>query len=205
MPDFSFEKIYWHKKKIVAGCDEAGRGPLAGPVFAASIVFHQNATIPDNLNDSKKLSHKEREKIFEEITESEIDYNITAKDNNFIDKYNILQASIIAINEASDGLKIKPNHLLVDGNKFHSKFSFTTIVKGDTISNSIAAASILAKVARDRFMLELDSEFPEYGFASHKGYPTKKHFEALDKYGPSKYHRISFLKKYFARQLAIFS
>lgn len=204
MPSFEHESRFWEKGLIIAGCDEAGRGPLAGPVFAAAVSFKPDSIIPKGLDDSKKLSPQKREEIFLKLLEMDIDFAIVSKSNDFIDENNILQSSIIAMNEAAQNLKKIPSHLLIDGNKFNSKINFTTIVKGDSISYSIAAASILAKESRDLFMKKIDLEFPEYGFAQHKGYPTKKHFEAIARYGVTKFHRKTFLKKFFHKQMEIF-
>lgn len=182
---------------IVCGIDEAGRGPLAGPVCAAAVILPEGCII-DGVNDSKKLTEKKREQLFDVIKETALAYSIATADEKEIDEINILQATYLAMNRAFHGLSIKPDMALVDGNRDPNLGIPTrTIVKGDANSMSIAAASILAKVTRDRFMLEMDKKYPEYQFAKHKGYGTKLHYEMLDKYGASKIHRMSFLRKYY--------
>lgn len=205
MPDFSFELQSLKNNKIVAGCDEAGRGCLAGPVSGAAVVFKDHNNIPDGINDSKKLSTKKREQIYQDLLEADLIWNHHFVDNHLIDEINILEASYLCINKAAEGLAKTPNHLLVDGNRFKSKLSFTTIIKGDSISLSIAAASIIAKVRRDKFMVEVaDTKYPQYGFAKHKGYATKQHFEAIRKHGHCELHRLSFLRKFYNTQFKIF-
>ncbi|MBQ1440412.1 MAG: ribonuclease HII [Clostridia bacterium] len=181
---------------IVCGVDEAGRGPLAGPVFAAAVVLHRGQII-DGANDSKKLSEKKREALFDIIISQAADYSIACVDEKTIDTINILQATYLAMFKAVSGLEVKPDICLIDGNRKPPQIEIPcrTIVKGDSLSMSIACASILAKVSRDRFMLELDRQYPEYNFARHKGYGTKLHIELLRKYGASPVHRRSFLKK----------
>ena len=180
---------------VICGCDEAGRGPLAGPVFAAAVILPENIDIP-KLNDSKKLTEKQRDKLFDLIKESALDYCIAQASVEEIEEINILNASMLAMKRAVDGLNTKPDFALIDGNIARGfDIPATPIIKGDALSPSIAAASILAKVARDRYCLEMDKAHPEYGFAKHKGYGTKDHREALLKYGPSPMHRKSFLKK----------
>ena len=182
---------------VVCGIDEAGRGPLAGPVCAAAVILPDGCII-DGVNDSKKLTEKKREQLFEVIKETAVAYSIATADEKEIDEINILQATYLAMNRAFNGLKIKPDMALVDGNRDPNLGIPTrTIVKGDAASMSIAAASILAKVTRDRFMLEMDKKYPEYQFAKHKGYGTNLHYEMLDKYGASEIHRMSFLRKYY--------
>ncbi len=180
---------------LVAGVDEAGRGPLAGPVYAAAVILPENPIL-QGLNDSKKLTEKKRDLLFEQILEV-ADYCIACADHKEIDQINILQASLLAMRRAIAGLKQVPSLLLVDGNKDPgAEILARTVVKGDGTSAAIAAASILAKVARDRHLLELDKLYPQYQFAKHKGYPTKLHYELLDTYGPSPIHRESFLRKW---------
>lgn len=188
-------KIKSQGYSVICGCDEAGRGPLAGPVFAAAVILPENIDIP-KLNDSKKLTEKQRDKLFDLIKESALDYCIAQASVEEIEEINILNASMLAMKRAVDGLKTKPDFALIDGNIARGfDIPATPIIKGDALSPSIAAASILAKVARDRYCLEMDKAHPEYGFAKHKGYGTKDHREALLKYGPSPMHRKSFLKK----------
>ncbi len=179
---------------VICGVDEAGRGPLAGPVFAAAVI------LPDGLediglNDSKKLSEKKREQLFDLIKEKAISYCVASADENEIDELNILNATYLAMQRAVQGLAVKPDLALIDGNrKPNTGVEEVTIVKGDAKSISIAAASILAKVSRDRYMLELDKQYPEYDFKQHKGYPTKLHYEKIKEHGISPVHRLSFLK-----------
>ena len=183
--------------KIVCGIDEAGRGPLAGPVCAAAVILPEGCII-EGVNDSKKLTEKKREQLFDVIKSTALAYSIATADEKEIDEINILQATYLAMKRAFDGLSIKPDVALVDGNRDPGLGVPTrTIIKGDANSMSIAAASILAKVTRDRFMLEMDEKYPEYQFAKHKGYGTKIHYEMLDKYGASEIHRMTFLRKYY--------
>lgn len=184
--------------KIICGIDEAGRGPLAGPVHAAAVILPLGLEI-EGLNDSKKLSEKKREQLFDVICEKAIDYSIGVATEKEIDEINILNATFLAMHRAVEGLKIKPDYALIDGNQY-PKIPFVTeetVVKGDAKSMSIAAASILAKVSRDRFMLEKTKEYPQYQFEKHKGYGTKLHYEMLAEYGPSPIHRMSILKKLY--------
>lgn len=183
---------------VICGIDEAGRGPLAGDVYAAAVVLDPLSPIIEGINDSKKLSEKKRELLFEEICENAKAYCIAKASIEEIEKLNILGAAMLAMKRAQEGLKIVPDHALVDGNrKPQLSIPAQTVVKGDANSASIAAASILAKVARDREMRELDKLYPEYGFAKHKGYGTKAHYEAIIAHGPSPVHRMSFLKKLY--------
>ena len=178
----------------VCGVDEAGRGPLAGPVVAAACILPIGCEII-GLNDSKKLSEKKREQLFDEIKEKAIAYSIASASNEEIDKVNILNATMIAMARAIDGLPKKADFAIVDGNCVRNfPVPAMTIVKGDAKSPSIAAASILAKVTRDRYCLEMDEMYPEYNFKKHKGYPTKEHRELVEKYGPCPLHRKTFLK-----------
>lgn len=180
----------------ICGVDEAGRGPLAGPVFAAAVILHPGQII-EGANDSKKLSEKKREELFDKICEQAAAYCIVSVDEAFIDEINILQATYRAMSEAVEGLPITPDICLIDGNRKPPQIEIPcqTIVKGDGLSASIACASILAKVSRDRFMLELDRQYPQYNFAKHKGYGTQLHIDMLRQYGASPVHRKTFLKK----------
>lgn len=189
------KKAYSNGYSLVAGVDEAGRGPLAGPVFAACVILPKDCII-DGINDSKKLSEKKRELLFDEICQKAIIYSIASVDEKKIDEVNILNATHIAMNKAVEGMKIPPDYVLIDGNSIKNmKTPHETIVKGDQKSISIAAASILAKVSRDRYILKLSEKYPQYGFEKHKGYGTKLHTDAILKYGPSPIHRKTFLKK----------
>ncbi len=181
---------------LICGVDEAGRGPLAGPVFAAAVILPFELNI-DGLNDSKKLSAAKRESLFEIITRSAVAYSIASASENEIDELNILNATFLAMSRAISGLSPKADFALIDGNMVRSiDIPAKSIVKGDGLSASIAAASILAKVSRDRYMTELSRSFPDYMFEKHKGYPTKQHYECIEKHGVSRVHRRSFLKKY---------
>ncbi len=178
---------------VIAGTDEAGRGPLAGPVCAAACIL-PSGWMPSGLNDSKKVSEKKREILFEEIIQHAVDYAVAYATPEEIDTLNILNASQLAMRRAVSAMKHTPDLVLVDGNIAREfPVQTVTIVGGDGKSPSIAAASILAKVSRDRLCLELDAQYPEYGFARHKGYPTKEHMEAVRRLGPSPCHRKSFL------------
>lgn len=183
---------------LVCGVDEAGRGPLAGPVCAAAVILPRDLEI-EGLNDSKKLSDKRRRALYEVITEQAISYGIAMVDEKVIDEINILQATFLAMRQAVKQLSEKPALALVDGNREpdFGDIPIKTIIKGDSLSANIAAASILAKVTRDRFMEEQDAIYPQYGFSVHKGYGTKAHYEALRTYGPCPIHRRSFLKKFY--------
>lgn len=182
---------------LICGIDEAGRGPLAGPVCAAAVILPENCII-DGLDDSKKLTEKKREALFDVITEKAIAYGIATASEKEIDEINILQATFLAMRRALNCLDSQPDFALVDGNRDPGlPIPTLTVVKGDSLSASIAAASILAKVTRDRLMLEADKTYPAYNFAKHKGYGTKVHYEALEKYGPCEIHRMSFLKKFY--------
>ncbi len=185
-------KYYENGCKYIAGVDEAGRGPLAGPVFAAAVIFEKGVYIPE-INDSKKLTEKKREELFDVIIDKALAYSIVSVDEKEIDRINILNATLKCFNMAVSSLSIKPDIALIDGNRCgEMSVPYETIVKGDAKSMSIAAASILAKVSRDRYIMELDSVYPEYNFKKHKGYGTKEHLEAIQKYGPCPIHRLSF-------------
>lgn len=196
MIDFSHEEAL-HREgfAIVCGVDEAGRGPLAGPVFAGACILPKGFYL-EGLNDSKKLSEKKREQLFASLVQSEAVRAIGTASVEEIDSLNILNATFLAMRRAVEGLSVKPDCLLVDGNRApHTGLAAErTLVKGDSLSYSIAAASILAKVSRDRYMQELDEQYPQYEFARHKGYGTRLHYEKLKQYGISPVHRRSFLK-----------
>ena len=184
----------------ICGVDEAGRGPLAGPVIAAAVILPREIVL-DGVDDSKKLSAKQREALFMQICKEAVSYGIGFADEAEIDTHNILNATYIAMNRAIEHLQMAPDMCLIDGNRATGiMYPNTTIVGGDGKSISIAAASILAKVYRDRFMEKLDAEYPQYGFAKHKGYPTKAHYAALNAHGISAVHRKSFLKKWEAER-----
>lgn len=177
---------------LIAGVDEAGRGPLAGPVCVASVILPDGVYL-EKINDSKKLTDKVKDKLYDEIKDIAIAYNIVLISNEEIDRLNILYATFKGMCDAVDGLDVKPDYVLIDGNKISGmELPHQCVVKGDSKSISIAAASILAKVTRDRYMMELHQKYPEYNFQKHKGYPTKEHYEALKKYGASDVHRKSF-------------
>lgn len=188
----------------IAGVDEAGRGPLVGSVVAAAVILDPNNPI-EGLNDSKKLSEKKREKLFIEIQEKALAWAIAEASAAEIDEHNILQASLLAMRRAVEALNIQPEHVLVDGNKIPQGLAMScdAVVGGDALHPEISAASILAKVTRDRQMVEMDQKYPQFGFAKHKGYPTKAHFEAIALHGVIDEHRRSFgpVKKVLAALL----
>lgn len=197
MPDFLIEKEVGSKGfKYVCGVDEAGRGPLAGPVCAAAVILPIDTEIK-GLNDSKKLSEKKREELFPVIKEKAIGYSIAFASVEEIEEHNILNATYLAMNRAIEGLGIPADFALIDGNRVPTgiKVPCQTVVKGDSKSMSVAAASVLAKVTRDRLMLEIDKAYPQYNFKKHKGYGTKEHTDLILQYGVSPVHRPSFLKK----------
>lgn len=196
MPDFEYEKkANAQGYTLVCGVDEAGRGPLAGPVCAAAVILPLDCEI-SGLNDSKKLSEKKREALYDVILEKAVSYSIAFGTLEEIEEHNILNATYLAMNRAIEGLKIRPDYALIDGNRVPTAITVPceTIVKGDSHSCSIAAASILAKVTRDRLLLEYDEKYPEYGFAAHKGYGTAAHYSAIKEHGITPVHRRSFLK-----------
>lgn len=194
---WEIEDSYFNKGiQIICGVDEAGRGPLAGPVCAAAVILPPHAQIP-GLNDSKKLSDKRRRELFPLIKEAAVAYGIGIATHEEIDEINILQATYLAMERAIQALSVKPELALIDGNRARDfGIPVETVIKGDSLCASIAAASILAKVTRDDMMLELANTYPQYGFEIHKGYGTKAHYAALDEHGISPIHRMSFLKKY---------
>jgi len=186
--------------EVICGVDEAGRGPLAGPVCAAAVILPKNLEIP-GLNDSKKLSDKRRRELFPVIKEQAIAYAIAFVDHAKIDEVNILQATYLAMEQAIKDLSVKPELALVDGNRAKDfGVPVQTVVHGDSLSASIAAASILAKVSRDDYMLEMAQQYPQYGFEVHKGYGTKAHYAALAESGPCPIHRMTFLTKLYGEK-----
>ncbi len=186
-------KLYEKGIFNIAGVDEAGRGPLAGPVCAAAVILPKDVVI-DGINDSKKLSEKKRNQLFDVIRETAISYSIEFVFPDVIDEINIRQATSLAMHNAVSALDVSPDFVIIDGNdNIPFDIPYQYVVKGDAKSQTIAAASILAKVSRDRFMEELDKEYPEYGFSKHKGYGTKAHMEAIQKFGVTSVHRKSFM------------
>ena len=193
-----FEKQYLKTgRKYIAGVDEVGRGPLAGPVVVASVIMPLgDEDIIQGVNDSKKVSEKNREILYVKILEKAIAYRIEWADEKIIDDINILEATKRCMQRAIDGLNVAPDAVLIDAVKLECKYPVTPIIKGDAKSYSIACASILAKVTRDRYMIEMDGKYPEYGFASNKGYGSAKHIDALKSVGPCPLHRKSFIKNF---------
>ena len=195
-PLFEYDEAVRNEFGIFCGVDEAGRGPLAGDVYAAAVILPENVII-DGINDSKKLSEKKREKLFDEIREKAVSYCIATASVEEIERINILQAAMLAMKRAVSGLSVTPSAAMIDGNKCPDiqNMAVKSVVKGDAVCASIAAASILAKVARDRYMKEMALKYPEYCFEKHKGYGTKLHYQMIEKYGICEIHRPSFLKK----------
>ena len=192
--------LYAEGYKMICGVDEAGRGPLAGPVCAAAVILPKGLELP-GLNDSKKLTDKKRRELFPVIKEQAIAYGIGLASHEEIDEINILQATYLAMERAIAQLEGKADFALIDGNRAKDfGLPVRTVVKGDSLSASIAAASVLAKVTRDDIMLEMAKEYPEYGFEVHKGYGTKAHYEALRAHGHSAIHRLTFLKKFYGEK-----
>lgn len=193
----NYEKNF-QNYKLIAGIDEAGRGPLAGPVCCACVIMPLNEEdVIDGINDSKKLTEKKREKLFEEIIKKAIDYKICFIDEKTIDEINILNATKKGMEMCILGLKIKPEIILIDAVKnLNADIKTVSIIHGDALSYNIACASILAKVSRDRFMKEIDKKYPQFNFAKHKGYGTKEHIENLKKFGKCDIHRESFIKHF---------
>lgn len=194
------DRFYAEGVKIICGVDEAGRGPLAGPVCAAAVILPEHLEIP-GLTDSKKLTDKKRRELFPMIKEQAVAYGIGLASEAEIDEINILQATFLAMQRALDQLTVKPDLALIDGNR-EKDFGVPvkTVVKGDSLSMNIAAASILAKVTRDDLMVQLAEQYPEYGFEIHKGYGTKAHYAALTEHGASPIHRKTFLKKFYGEK-----
>ena len=186
-----------YKGKRIAGIDEAGRGPLAGPVVCACVIMPLDEDkLIDGINDSKKLAEKKREELYDKIIERAIAYSIVEVDERTIDRINILNATKLGMKRALDGLKVKPDIVLIDAVKLDTDLPQDNIIKGDAKSYNIASASILAKVYRDRLMDELSEKYPQYNFAKHKGYGTKEHIENLKKYGKCELHRETFIKNF---------
>ena len=194
------DSFYTQGYKVICGVDEAGRGPLAGPVCAAAVILPEHLEIP-GLTDSKKLTDKKRRALFPVIQEQAIAFGIGFASEQEIDEVNILQATFLAMRRAMEQLKVRPDLALIDGNR-ETDFGLPvhTVIKGDSLSLNIAAASVLAKVSRDDVMLRLAETYPAYGFDIHKGYGTRAHYEALEKFGPCPIHRKSFLKKFYGRE-----
>ncbi len=192
---FEYDSAVRNDHPVICGVDEAGRGPLAGDVYAAAVILPEGLTI-NYLNDSKKISEKRREMLYDEIIEKAQAYCIATASVEEIDRLNILQATMLAMKRAVEGLGVVPDMALIDGNRIPElSCEASYVIKGDATSASISAASVLAKVSRDRYMKQLAEEYPEYCFEQHKGYGTKLHYEMLEKYGISPVHRRSFLKK----------
>ena len=194
------DSFYSEEIQVICGVDEAGRGPLAGPVCAAAVILPKHAQLP-GLTDSKKLTDKKRRELFPLIQEQAIAYGIGFASEQEIDEINILQATFLAMQRALDQLTVRPDLALIDGNR-EKDFGLPvkTVVKGDSLSANIAAASILAKVTRDDLMVEMSEKYPQYGFEIHKGYGTKAHYAALREFDASPIHRMTFLKKFYGNQ-----
>lgn len=197
MPDYTYEAAALERGyTCICGVDEAGRGPLAGPVCAAAVILPAGLVL-EGLDDSKKLTEKKREKLYDLITENAVAYSVAYGTLEEIESVNILEATFLAMNRAISGLSVNPDFALIDGNRAPHGLAIPceTVVKGDSKSMSVAAASVLAKVTRDRLMLEYDEKYPLYDFKKHKGYGTREHTELIKAYGPCEIHRLSFLKK----------
>ena len=194
------ESLYSDGLNVICGVDEAGRGPLAGPVYAAAVILPPNLEIP-GLTDSKKLSDKKRRELFPVIQEQAVAYGIGSASEQEIDEINILQATFLAMRRALAQLTVTPDLVLIDGNR-ETDFGLPvkTVVKGDSLSANIAAASVLAKVSRDDWMLEMAKQYPQFGFEIHKGYPTRAHYDALRAHGRCPIHRMSFLNKFYGEK-----
>jgi len=195
---FDYENKYKELgKKLIAGIDEAGRGPLAGPVCVAIVIMPLDEdNIIEGINDSKKISEKKRDKLYDEIINRAISYHIELVDKDTIDAINILNATKVGMLTCINSIEVKPDVVLIDAVKLDTDVETESIIKGDALSYSIACASILAKVTRDRYMLEIDAKYPEYNFKKHKGYGTKEHIENLKKYGKCDIHRETFIKNF---------
>ena len=198
---YDFDESIRNEYGIFCGTDEAGRGPLAGDVYAAAVILNPDDII-EEINDSKKLSEKKREMLFDVIKEKAVSWCIATASVEEIEEINILNAAMLAMKRAVSGLDVRPEFVLVDGNKIPDGLEIKAdcLVKGDALSASIGAASILAKVARDRYMEQRAELYPEYQFEKHQGYGTKLHYQMIDQFGPCEIHRMSFLKKYYAKK-----
>ena len=205
MEDLSYEQqAHDAGYALVCGVDEAGAGPLMGPVYAAAVILPEKFELP-GLNDSKKLTEKKREALYEVITTQAVSWSVTRVEAWEIDEMDILNARMLAMQRAIEGLSVRPDTAFIDGNRDHGRGGGVNtphrcIVKGDSRCTDIAAASILAKVTRDRLMEQYDEQYPQYGFAVHKGYGTKRHYAALREFGPCPIHRMSFLKKFYGEK-----
>jgi len=197
---FYEKNLYIKGFKMICGVDEAGRGPLMGPVVAAAVILPMNVMIP-GVNDSKQISEKNREILYNNIIEKALSYSVGIVDEKRIDEINILNATKEAMRKAINGLHLEPEHILIDAVKLDGvEIAVTPIIKGDSLSQSIAAASIIAKVTRDRIVMEFDKEYPSYGFKTNKGYGTPEHINALKSFGPLPIHRRSFIKNFFGEE-----
>lgn len=207
-PTTDFEQYFWAKSQLVAGVDEAGRGPFAGPVVAAAVILPRFSDANIGFNDSKKLNEKQREELYELLSSYAVHSTVSFIDNTEIDEINIRRATLKAMQTCVDSLRENIDHVFIDGNYFvHDSLDFTTVIKGDGKVLSIAAASIIAKVSRDRWMVEVaDTQYPQYGFAKHKGYGTQEHIQAIIKYGACPLHRRTFLRNILAEnpQIVLF-
>lgn len=200
-PNFELERGLFSKYRYVCGIDEVGRGPIAGPVVAGAVILPQDFDLDIGINDSKKISEPKRFEIAEIIKQNAEAWSVAYADIEKIEEINILQATIWAMKKSIAKLSPKPDFLLIDGNYFpNSPLPYKTVVKGDVISLSIAAASIIAKAERDTYMIKMAEKYPEYSFEKHKGYGTKNHYAAIDKFGTTPIHRPSFLNKYFEKK-----
>jgi ribonuclease HII len=205
-PDCNIERTFWDRAQIVAGVDEAGRGCIAGPVVAAAVILKDDKLESIGIDDSKKLKEKDRERFYDMIIEGALCWSVGIIDNFRIDEINILNTTYEAMHSAINSLRVKPDHILIDGNRFKSnEKNYTTIIKGDSKVLSIAAASVIAKVTRDRIMKEFAHiEFPDYAFDKHKGYGTRLHYEMIEQHGICRLHRLTFLKNVLNKEETLF-
>ncbi len=205
-PDCNIERTFWDLGQLIAGVDEAGRGCIAGPVVAAAVILKDDKLESIGIDDSKKLKEKDREKFYDIIVDEALCWGVGIIDNFRVDEINILNATYEAMHSALNSLKVKPHHILIDGNRFKSdEKNYTTIIKGDSKVLSIAAASVIAKVTRDRIMKEIAHiEFPDYAFNRHKGYGTRLHYETIEQHGICRLHRLTFLKNVLNNEETLF-